>query len=163
MLFRARPDAPALHERRVPVDDDRRDPDGRPTVPRLPRGRRGDRAYAWADNRNDLVRIDGKTMTPLRAPVDSIVGIATDPEDTNGVRIAAGDGSLWISRDGGERFAPQAPSDPRAVPLLQGRVRSRKPRPRRVRRRLGRRVRDLRWRADLDAIDRSSPRRARAR
>ena len=70
---------------------------------------RGDRAYAWADNRNDLVRIDGKVMTPLRSPVDSIVGIATDPHETNGVRIAAGDGSLWISRDGGDRFEPQAP------------------------------------------------------
>jgi hypothetical protein len=69
---------------------------------------RGDRAYAWADNRADLVRIDVKTMTELRAPVDSIVGIATDPLDTNGVRIAGGDGSLWVSRDGGERFAPQA-------------------------------------------------------
>jgi len=69
---------------------------------------RGDRAYAWADNRNDLVRIDGKVMTPLRAPVDSIVGIATDPVDTNGVRIAGGDGTLWISRDGGERFSAQS-------------------------------------------------------
>ena len=68
---------------------------------------RGDRAYAWADNRNDLVRIDGKTMTALRSPVDAIVGIATDPLDTNGVRIAGGDGSFWISRDGGDRFAPQ--------------------------------------------------------
>jgi hypothetical protein len=69
---------------------------------------RGDRAYAWADNRNDLVRIDGKSMTALRSPVDSIVGIAADPEDTNGVRIAGADGTLWISRDGGDRFSPQS-------------------------------------------------------
>jgi hypothetical protein len=67
---------------------------------------RGDRAYAWADNRNDLVRIDGKVMTPLRSPVDAVVGIATDPRDTSGVRIAGGDGSLWVSEDGGERFSP---------------------------------------------------------
>lgn len=77
---------------------------------------RGERAYAWSDNRNDLVRIDGKSMTPLRSPVDSIVGIATDPADTNGVRVAGGDGSLWISRDGGERFAPQ--SDPIRGPFI---------------------------------------------
>jgi len=69
---------------------------------------RGDRAFAWSDNRNDLVRIDGKVITPLGSPVDAIVGIATDPLDTNGVRLAAGDGSLWISRDGGDRFAPQS-------------------------------------------------------
>ncbi|HJQ96933.1 MAG TPA: hypothetical protein VJ826_01405 [Candidatus Polarisedimenticolaceae bacterium] len=69
---------------------------------------RGDRAYAWSDNRNDLVRIDGKVMTALRSPVESIVGIATDPLDTNGVRLAGGDGSLWISRDGGDRFEQQS-------------------------------------------------------
>ena len=67
---------------------------------------RGDRAFAWSDNRNDLARIDENKITQLRAPVDSIVGIGTDPRDTNGVRIAGGDGSLWISRDGGDRFAP---------------------------------------------------------
>jgi len=67
---------------------------------------RGDRAFAWADNRNDLARIDGKTITYLRSPVDAIVGIATDPRDTNGVRLAGGDGSLWVSDDGGERWSP---------------------------------------------------------
>jgi hypothetical protein len=65
---------------------------------------RGDRAFAWAENRNDLARIDAKTITPLRSPVDSIVGLATDPTDTDSLRLAGGDGFLWSSSDGGLTF-----------------------------------------------------------
>jgi hypothetical protein len=65
---------------------------------------RGDRAFAWADNRNDLARIDGTTITYLGAPVDSIVGLGTDPSDADHVRFGAGDGTLWDAADGGVRF-----------------------------------------------------------
>ena len=67
---------------------------------------RGNRAFAWADNRDDLARIDDKGIVPLRSPVGSIVGIGTDPRDTDGVRVAGGDGTLWVSRNGGDRFDP---------------------------------------------------------
>lgn len=67
---------------------------------------RGDRAFAWSDRRDDLARIDSETITYLRAPVSSVVGLGTDPNDPAGLRLAGGDGSLWISRDAGERWDP---------------------------------------------------------
>jgi len=67
---------------------------------------RGDRAFAWSENRNDLARIDGTTITYLGSPVDSIVGLGTDPVDTDRVRFGDGGGQLWESTDGGLRFSP---------------------------------------------------------
>ena len=66
---------------------------------------RGDRAFAWSENRNDLARIEGKTITPLRSPVDAVVGLATHPTNTDTLRLFGG-GSLWESRDGGGSFQP---------------------------------------------------------
>ena len=66
---------------------------------------RGDRAFAWSENRNDLARIDGTTILYLASPVSSINGIATDPVDPDRLRLGAGDGTLWESTDGGLRWA----------------------------------------------------------
>ena len=66
---------------------------------------RGDRAFAWSENRNDLARIDGKTITQLRSPVDAVVGLATHPTDTDTLRMSDGR-SLWESTDGGGSFKP---------------------------------------------------------
>src|SRR5262245_19572520 len=65
---------------------------------------RGDRAFVWSDNRNDLARVDGTTITYLGAPVDSIVGLGTDPADADHVRFGAGNGTIWDAADGGVRF-----------------------------------------------------------
>jgi hypothetical protein len=67
---------------------------------------RGDRAFAWSENRNDLARIDGTTITYLGSPVDSIVGVGTDPVDADRVRFGDGSGQLWESNDAGLRFSP---------------------------------------------------------
>jgi hypothetical protein len=67
---------------------------------------RGDRAFAWADNRNDLARIDGTTITYLGSPVDSIIGVGTDPENADRLRFVDGGGQMWESTDGGLRFGP---------------------------------------------------------
>jgi len=67
---------------------------------------RGDRAFAWSENRNDLARIDGTTITYLGSPVDAIVGLGTDPRDADRVRFGDGNGQLWESTDGGARFSP---------------------------------------------------------
>jgi len=67
---------------------------------------RGDRAFAWSENRNDLARIDGDAITYLGAPVDSIVGVGTDPVEADRVRFFDGGGQLWDSADGGLRFGP---------------------------------------------------------
>jgi len=67
---------------------------------------RGDRAFSWSENRNDLARIDGTTITYLGSPVDSIVGVGTDPRDADRVRFGDGGGQLWESTDGGLRFSP---------------------------------------------------------
>lgn len=65
---------------------------------------RGERAYAWSENRNDLARIDGKTITVLGNPTDSVVGLATHPTDPDVVRFGGGDGYLYESNTAGDRF-----------------------------------------------------------
>jgi hypothetical protein len=65
---------------------------------------RGDRAFIWSDNRNDLARVDGTSVTYLATPVASVVGVGTDPVDANRVRLGDGDGRLWESTDGGVSF-----------------------------------------------------------
>jgi hypothetical protein len=67
---------------------------------------RGDRAYAWSENRNDLARIDGKTITVLGNPAESVVGLATHPTDPDVVRFGGGDGFLYESTNAGDRFGP---------------------------------------------------------
>lgn len=66
---------------------------------------RGDRAYSWSENRSDLARIDGTTITYLAAPVSSIVGVGTDSVDADRVRFGDGSGRLWESTNGGLTFA----------------------------------------------------------
>ena len=65
----------------------------------------GDRAYAWADHREDLARIDGTQVSTLLSPVSSIVGVGADPDNGDIVRVTGGDGSVWESTDAGGRWS----------------------------------------------------------
>jgi hypothetical protein len=60
-----------------------------------------DRAYAWSDNNPELYRIDGTTITALTAPVDSITGLAVDPNDPDRIRLAGRDGQIYESTTAG--------------------------------------------------------------
>jgi hypothetical protein len=62
----------------------------------------GDRAWAWSDNRPDLVRLDGTSMTQLQAPVGSIIGFGSDRSNGAVARLGGNDGSLWETTDAGE-------------------------------------------------------------
>jgi hypothetical protein len=55
------------------------------------------RAYAWADGRADLARVDGRRVVTLKSPVGEIVGMGTAADGT--VRLGDGTGRLWESRD----------------------------------------------------------------
>lgn len=66
----------------------------------------GDRAYIWSDNRPLFFRIDGTTVTPLRGPGTSIVGVAVDPRNGDRVRIGDDAGQIWESLDAGGRWSP---------------------------------------------------------
>lgn len=61
---------------------------------------RGDRAWAWADGRPDLTRVDGTTVTPIKAP-GNVVGVGTDPIDGNRARMGDDRGGIWETTDGG--------------------------------------------------------------
>jgi hypothetical protein len=64
------------------------------------------RAYVWADNRGVLFRLDGTTVTSLKSPVGTILGLTADP--TNGDRLRLGDdrGQIWESVDAGASWQP---------------------------------------------------------
>lgn len=62
-------------------------------------------AYAWAEGRNDLLRIVDTEITPLRSPGD-LVGIGTDRADGDHLRVGDSNGQIWESFDGGFRFDP---------------------------------------------------------
>lgn len=78
----------------------------------------GGRAYAWADGRNDLARIDGAQVTVLASPVESIVGLAVDPADPDHVRIGDGNGVVWESHTAGEGRWSVVGTPPVSGPLL---------------------------------------------
>ena len=61
---------------------------------------RGDRAWAWADGRPDLSRVDGTTVTPIKAP-GTIVGVGTDASDPDRARVGDDRGGIWETTDGG--------------------------------------------------------------
>jgi len=68
----------------------------------------GGRAYIWSDNRDSvpLFRYDPSgSVASLKVP-GAIIGLGVDPADGN--RLMAGDanGAVWISRDGGQQWAP---------------------------------------------------------
>lgn len=65
-----------------------------------------DRAYVWADNRGVLFRLDGRTVTTLKSPAVSILGLAVDPADANRVRLGDDRGQIWESVDGGVTWNP---------------------------------------------------------
>ncbi len=65
----------------------------------------GERAYGYEDNGKPLVRIEGSTVTTLKAPAD-VIGLGTDPTDPDRVRLGGSDGSLWDSTDGGATWDP---------------------------------------------------------
>ena len=70
---------------------------------------RGDRAWAWADGRPDLSRVDGTTVTPIKVP-GNVVGVGTDAVDGDRVRVGDDAGRIWESTDGGLSWAPVSTS-----------------------------------------------------
>ena len=66
----------------------------------------GERAYAWSDNRGVLFRVDGRTVTTLRSPVTSIVGLGTDPKNADHTRLGDDTGQVWESFDAGATWSP---------------------------------------------------------
>lgn len=76
-----------------------------------------DRAYGWSDNRPDLMRIDGKSVTYLVSPTSSIVGFGADRLDGNRARLASGDGSLFETRDGGVTWTPIGTPPAKGIPI----------------------------------------------
>lgn len=76
-----------------------------------------DRAYGWSDNRPDLMRIDGKSVTYLQSPTDSIVGFGADPADGNRARLGSGDGSLFETRDGGSSWVQIGVPPAKGIPI----------------------------------------------
>lgn len=66
---------------------------------------RGGRAYAWADNREFLVRYDSRGAKRLKPPA-AFMGLGVDPENGEHLRAGASDGALWESLDGGESWNP---------------------------------------------------------
>jgi photosystem II stability/assembly factor-like uncharacterized protein len=65
----------------------------------------GDRAWAWADGRPDLSRIDGTTVTAIKAPAN-VVGVGADPVNGNRARVGDDTGRIWETTDGGLTWAP---------------------------------------------------------
>ncbi|GGP45360.1 sialidase family protein [Streptomyces abikoensis] len=61
----------------------------------------GGRAFAWQKNGRYLARVDGTTVTPLKAPTARISGLGTDRARPGHVRLAGDDGQLYDSVDGG--------------------------------------------------------------
>ena len=78
----------------------------------------GGRAYAWSDNGNTLYRIDDAGVTPLVSPVDSIVGLAADPQDGTHVRLGDGFGIVWESTTGGDGRWATIGAQPVENPLI---------------------------------------------
>ncbi len=77
----------------------------------------GGRAYGWADNRADLVRVDnnGHSVVYLRSPVRSIVGLATAARNGDRLRLGADDGTVWESKDAGDTWGQVGAPLPIAV------------------------------------------------
>lgn len=65
-----------------------------------------DRAYVWADNRGVLFRLDGRTVTALKSPAGTILGLAVDPIDAGRVRLGDDQGQIWESVDAGATWNP---------------------------------------------------------
>jgi hypothetical protein len=65
----------------------------------------GDRAWAWAEGRPDLSRIDGTTVTPVKAP-GNVIGVGADPIDGNRARMGDDLGQVWETTDGGLTWSP---------------------------------------------------------
>lgn len=64
----------------------------------------GDRAFAWNDNQDTLLRIDAETMTVLKSPSPNVIGLGTDPANADRLRLGGADLQLWESIDGGKTF-----------------------------------------------------------
>ncbi|MBI2377719.1 MAG: dispase autolysis-inducing protein [Deltaproteobacteria bacterium] len=62
------------------------------------------RAYAWSENNPELYRIDGEMIRRLGEPVGSVLGLGVDSANPDHLRIADGEGQLFESFDGGDRF-----------------------------------------------------------
>jgi len=86
-----------------------------------------DRAYVWSLNGSPLFRVDGRTVTTLKSPVTSVMGVGADPANRDHVRLVDSNAQLWESIDAGATwntlgrgpiagaFAYRAAFDPRNV------------------------------------------------
>ena len=74
-----------------------------PFPPRLAAAR-GGRAYAWSDNRAFLLRYRNGIPQVVKSPGE-LVGLGTDPNDGEHLRVASSDGVVWESRDGGDSWS----------------------------------------------------------
>ncbi|MCA9693796.1 MAG: hypothetical protein KC636_29690, partial [Myxococcales bacterium] len=61
----------------------------------------GERAWAWSDNADALLRIDGAALTTLAAPTPNILGLGADPDDPERARIGDHAGGLVETVNGG--------------------------------------------------------------
>jgi photosystem II stability/assembly factor-like uncharacterized protein len=76
-------------------------PEFPPTLTAAP----GERAYAWSDHRQFLVRYDSRGAQSLKAP-GSIAGLGVDRSDGDRLRAGTEDGVVWESTDAGQTWDP---------------------------------------------------------
>jgi len=81
----------------------------------------GNRAYVWADQRNDLFSVDGASVTPLKSPLAAIIGLGVDRTSPDHLRIAGSDGSIQESIDGGVTWKDSAVRGPEAAIFYRAR------------------------------------------
>jgi photosystem II stability/assembly factor-like uncharacterized protein len=64
----------------------------------------GDRAYGFVDNDTPLYRIEGTTITALRAHASGVMGMSADAHDPAHLRLLDATGQIWDSADGGDNW-----------------------------------------------------------
>jgi hypothetical protein len=64
------------------------------------------RAYVWADNRGVLFRLDGSTVTSLKSPAGTVLGLTADRANGDRVRLGDDRGQIWESLDAGASWQP---------------------------------------------------------
>lgn len=72
--------------------------------PYLVAGKNG-RVYGWADNRQQLFRLDEERITMLKSPIDAIIGVGIDPQNSDRLKIGSTDGAVWESSDAGSTWS----------------------------------------------------------
>jgi photosystem II stability/assembly factor-like uncharacterized protein len=65
----------------------------------------GDRAYVWSLNGSPLYRADGRTVTALKSPVTSVMGLGVDPANHDRLKLVDSNGQVWQSADAGATWS----------------------------------------------------------